>query len=248
MMLAKALAVGAVYVYEGSPRKLARERRDTKRALPSRRGKASRSTDVWLQHSFDQFYGVGDDFVDFWARSPSEAREFLTRARANPFFRRERPPAVDEIQTIVGETITGIRTLSYRSPKGKLNLKDNNTLELTFRSGRVVRLRGDGGEHLQLFFDAWRDPFEVAQAGLNAHPLVRDGGWEAFEMNEEPAWRPVTTGPISSVEILRDSTDRPTGVHIHVNTHVIVVLAKENEFTVKLDGRSASEWIASQAN
>jgi hypothetical protein len=244
MTLAKAMAIGAVYVHEGSPRKMVKERRDTKRQLPSRSGGTNRSTDVWLQHSFDQFYGVGDDFIEFWARSPSEAREFLTKARASPFFKRERPPAIEELETIVGETITGIRTLSYRSPKGKLDLEDNNTLELTFRGGRVVRLRGDGGDHLQLFFNAWRDPFEVTQAGLNAHLLVREGGWEAFGMDQEPEWTPLTAEPITSVEILRDSRHGPTGARLHVNKHVVAVRAKAQKFTVKLDGRSASEWIA----
>jgi hypothetical protein len=88
MSLSKASAIGAVYVHEGAPRKLARGRRDLMRPLPKTPKWRRRSTNTGLQRFFDEFYGVGDDFVDFWAETPAQAHERIARERAS---RRSRP-------------------------------------------------------------------------------------------------------------------------------------------------------------
>jgi hypothetical protein len=243
MMLAKACAIGAVYVFEGAPRELARGKRDAKRASPPH-SVDDRRTDYWLQHSVDQFYGVGDDFLEFWADSPAQARESLLKARANPHFRQSRPPEITELRTAVGETISKVRTLAYRRPQGDLDLSDNDVLELTMASGRAIRLRGDGsGQWLQLFFDEWRDPFAGPQPAENEEYLRHHGRWEAFDLTTVDLWSELAGSQVSAVEYVEGYAGRPSGATLTVGAHVVTVQVAFDQTTVSLDGRPAAEWL-----
>ncbi|MGN6501465.1 MAG: hypothetical protein ACTHKX_01005 [Pseudolysinimonas sp.] len=80
MLIAKALALAAVYVCEGTPRQLNRERRDLSRT--SERYSALQRPSVMdvMMEIGDPFEGVGDDLVESWARSPADARAQIAAA------------------------------------------------------------------------------------------------------------------------------------------------------------------------
>ena len=84
MLIDKALAIAAVYVHEGSPRALRRGTRDNKRAVPQRfplHELEKRRTNTRLQ-TFGTYGAVGDDFISFWAESPTAAMESRDAHRA----------------------------------------------------------------------------------------------------------------------------------------------------------------------
>jgi hypothetical protein len=81
MLIAKALAVAAVYVKEGLPRQLRRDRRDLSRTSEQYSALQRPSVMDVLMEVGDPFDGVGDDLVDSWARSPADARARIAAAR-----------------------------------------------------------------------------------------------------------------------------------------------------------------------
>ena len=84
MTFAKAAVIAAVYVHEGAPRKLTRQRRDSSVRADDYAGIEVRWTDYHLMKALQPWAGVGDDFIDYWAVSPSVAREHMARRRSNP--------------------------------------------------------------------------------------------------------------------------------------------------------------------
>ena len=68
-LIDKALAIAAVYVAEGTPRKLARSTRDNTRVMPSRpplHELDKRRTNVKLMEARGYYDDVHDEFVAFW--------------------------------------------------------------------------------------------------------------------------------------------------------------------------------------
>lgn len=84
MLIAKALALAAVYVCEGVPRHLNRERRDFSR-MSERYSALKRPSvmDVMMEVG-DPYEGVGDDLVESWAISPADARARIAAAAHRP--------------------------------------------------------------------------------------------------------------------------------------------------------------------
>jgi hypothetical protein len=77
MMIARACALAAVYVREGTPRDLARARRK-RIADPAPMPSPGRRPDNALQMKHSREYGVGDDFRAFWGAA--HYREVQLRA------------------------------------------------------------------------------------------------------------------------------------------------------------------------
>lgn len=82
MLIAKACAIAAMYIYEGAPRRLNRNRRDLKRALPDRSQWPERRTNDLVMKTLPTYEGVNDDFVKFWAEDPANALNSRDRLRA----------------------------------------------------------------------------------------------------------------------------------------------------------------------
>lgn len=82
MLIAKACAIAAMYIYEGAPRRLNRNRRDLKRALPDRSRWQERRTNDLVMKTLPTYEGVNDDFVKFWAEDPANALNSRDRLRA----------------------------------------------------------------------------------------------------------------------------------------------------------------------
>ncbi|PKV91354.1 hypothetical protein ATK30_2123 [Amycolatopsis echigonensis] len=75
MMIGKALAIGAVCVHEGKPRKLARARRRKLPELSEEERRRIRSEPYPMAASFEipREYGMTDEIKEFWA-DPGPAR------------------------------------------------------------------------------------------------------------------------------------------------------------------------------
>jgi hypothetical protein len=84
MLIEKALALAAVYISEGAPRELIRDRRDLSRTSERYSTLTRPSVMDVIMEAGDPYEGVGDDLVELWATSPADARARIAAAAHRP--------------------------------------------------------------------------------------------------------------------------------------------------------------------